>query len=258
MSALIWTEPFTVRVFEIDSCGTLGVRGLCDYLQEAAGNHARDLGVGVDALRDKGMTWVLSRIRLRIARLPGSGERLEIRTWHSGFDRLFSLRDFSLVDAEDHQIVTAVSAWVLLDLRARRPVRPATVFTPPETSSVQRAFAADLEKLPGCDGTGEETGISVRRSDLDVNQHVNNSRYADWVAEGASTVRRVGETLAVLDIDYLAETLFPDSVAVRSKRHRGDDRRVDHSIARASDGVDVVRARTEWRREAMVHGLPRG
>src|SRR5208283_2827888 len=170
MPAIIWTEPFTVRVFEIDARGTLGVRSLCDYLQEAAGNHARELGVGMNALRDRGMTWVLSRIRVRIARLPGAGEKLDIHTWHSGFDRLFSLRDFSLVDAEGNPIVTAVNAWVMLDLRARRPVRPATGFTPPDTSSVERAFAADLEKLPGCQGVGEETSITVRWSDLDVNQ----------------------------------------------------------------------------------------
>jgi medium-chain acyl-[acyl-carrier-protein] hydrolase len=247
MPALIWTEPFTVRVFEIDARGTLGVRSLCDYLQESAGNHARDLGVGVDELQKRGMTWFLSRIRVRIARLPIAGEKLEIRTWHSGFDRLFSLRDFSLVDAKEISIVTAVSAWVMLDLRTHRPMRPATGFTPPDTSGLQRVFAADLEKLPGCEGVGEPTSISVRWSDLDINQHVNNSRYAEWVAEGASTVRRDGEVLAGLDIDYLAETFYPDSVLVCSRRNESTGRRMDHAIARTSDGVEVVRARTEWR-----------
>jgi medium-chain acyl-[acyl-carrier-protein] hydrolase len=247
MSALIWTEPFTVRVFEIDAHGTLSVRSLCDYLQEAAGNHARDLGAGVDALRDRGLTWVLSRIRVRITRLPGAGERLEIRTWHSGLDRLFSLRDFSLLDAGEKPIVTAVSAWVMLDLRARRPVRPATEFTPPDTSGIPRVFAAELDKLPGCEGAREGTRISVRWSDLDVNRHVNNSRYAEWVAEGASSVLRDGEKLAALDLDYLAETLYPDSVEVRSRRETSGSRRVDHTNERASDNVETVRARTEWR-----------
>ncbi|MGO9307665.1 MAG: acyl-[acyl-carrier-protein] thioesterase [Spirochaetia bacterium] len=246
MPPIIWIEPFTVRVFEIDARGTLGVRSLCDYLQEAAGNHAREFGGGVNTLQDRGMTWVLSRIRVRISRLPRAGEKLAVRTWHSGFDRLFSLRDFSLVDAEDNPIVTAVSAWVMLDLRARRPVRPSTVFSPPDPSGIPRAFAADLEKLPGCAGDGKETSISVRWSDLDVNGHVNNSRYAEWVAEGASAVCHDGERLAGLDIDYLAETLYPDSVVVRSRRDQGGAGRVDHAIARASDRVEAVHARTEW------------
>ncbi len=242
------SKSFTVRVFEIDARGTLGVRSLCDYLQEAAGNHARELGVGVNELRERGMTWVLSRIRVRIARLPCAGEKLDLRTWHSGFDRLFSLRDFSLIDAEGNPIVTAVSAWVMLDMRTRRPVRPTKVFAPPDTGGVQRAFAADLEKLPGCEGVGEEASISVRWSDLDVNRHVNNSRYAEWVAEGASAMCHDGERLAGLDIDYLAETLYPDSVVVRSRRAQARGGRLDHAIIRTSDGVEAVHAKTEWTR----------
>jgi acyl-ACP thioesterase len=247
MPALIWTEPITVRVFEIDARGTLGARNLCDYLQEAAGNHARDLGVGVDAIRDKGMTWVLSRIRMRIDRLPGAGEELKIHTWHSGFERLFSLRDFSVVDARGNQIVAAVSAWIMFDLKARRPPRPATRFMPPVASDVHRVFAANLEKLPGCESVGVGTSISVRWSDLDVNEHVNNSRYAEWVAEGANAVRRDGEVLAGLDIDYLAQTLYPDSVVVKCRHNQGENSRMDHAIARGSDGIEIVRARTEWR-----------
>jgi acyl-ACP thioesterase len=94
-------------------CLHLGVRSLCDYLQEAAGNHAHELGAGVDALRERGMAWVLLRIRVNITRLPGAGERVQVHTWHSGLDRLFSLRDFSLVDAAEDPSVTAVSAWVM-------------------------------------------------------------------------------------------------------------------------------------------------
>jgi medium-chain acyl-[acyl-carrier-protein] hydrolase len=247
MSALIWTEPFTVRVFEIDARGTLGARGLCDYLQEAAGNHARDLGVGVPEMRDKGLTWVLSRIRVRIGRLPKAGEQVRILTWHSGFERLFSLRDFSLVDAGGNQIVAAVSAWVVFDLRSRRPVRPRTAFSPSVAGDIQRVFAANLDKLPACGDIREGIAISVRWSDLDVNQHVNNSRYAEWVAEGANAERRDGEILAGMDIDYLAETLYPDSVVVKCCRDKGTSSRMDHSIVRASDGTEAVRARTEWK-----------
>jgi medium-chain acyl-[acyl-carrier-protein] hydrolase len=247
MPTLIWTEQFTIRVFESDARGTLGIGSLCDYLQEAAGNHARDMGVGVDVLRDRGMTWVLSRLRLRIVRMPVTGERLAIRTWHSGFDRLFSLRDFSVVDAGEVPIVAAVSAWVMLDLRARRPVRPASAFTPPDTSRIPRVFVTDLEKLPGCAGSGEETRISVRSSDLDVNMHVNNSRYAEWVVEGAAALCRDGEALAGMDIDYLAETFHPDAVVVRSLRDSGIGAVMNHGIERSSDGAEAVRARTEWR-----------
>ena len=77
--------------------------------------------------------------------------------------------------------------------------------------------------------------------------HVNDSRYAEWVAEGGNAPRRDGEEVAVLGIDCLGETLFPDSVVIRCCRDQRVGARMDHEITRASDGLEAVRARTEWK-----------
>jgi acyl-CoA thioesterase FadM len=135
----------------------------------------------------------------------------------------------------------------MFDTRARRPVRPSTRFEAPDTSAIPRALAANLDRLPGCEHPDVETSISVRWSDLDVNRHVNNSRYAEWLAEGAAAALPGGPILASLDIDYLAETQHPGSVVVRTQRDPAHPERLGHAIARAEDGVEAVRARTEWR-----------
>jgi medium-chain acyl-[acyl-carrier-protein] hydrolase len=244
---LFWTEAFSVRVFETSAGGTLAVRSLCDFLQESAGNHIRALGVSVEDLLRRGMTWVLARLRVQIRRLPVNGEQITVRTWHSGIDRLLALRDFTVCDAQGQTISSAVSAWLIMDTRSRRPVRPQGIFNSPNAEGVPRAFAADLEKLAGCDEAASELSISVRWSDLDINQHVNNSRYAEWVVEGVS-----GDppgVLAGLDLDFLAETQHPGTVVVRTRRDQRDRSRLTHAIVRAEDGAEVARARTEWRIE---------
>jgi acyl-ACP thioesterase len=238
-----WTDTFTVRVFETSANGTLAIRSLCDFLQEAAGNHARVLGVSVEDLLQRRLTWVLSRLRMQIHRLPVNGEPVTVRTWPSGIDRLFALRDFAVCDAQGRTIVSAVSAWLILDTRSRRPVRIQGIFDPPDTSGVPRAFEADLEKPPECMPPEVENTISVRWSDLDVNQHVNNSRYAEWVVEGV-TDRDIG-FLTGLDIDFLAETQHPGTIVVRTRI--ADPHRRAHAIVRAVDGMEVARARTGWR-----------
>jgi acyl-ACP thioesterase len=166
-----------------------------------------------------------------------------VRTWPSGVDRLFALRDFILQDAEGATLASAVSAWLILDTRSRRPVRIQGIFDPPDSSALPRAFAADMEKLPGCGAPERETAISVRWSDCDVNQHVNNSRYAEWVMEGVAA-RGIG-TVTALDIDFLAETQHPGTVMVRTRIE--DPSLKAHAIVRAADGAEVARARTRWR-----------
>lgn len=247
MPEITWTECFTVRVFETGANGTLAVRSLCDFLQEAAGNHARALGVSVEELLRKDLTWVLSRLRMQVHRLPLNGEPVTVRTWPSGIDRLFAFRDFTVSDAQGKTISSAVSAWLILDTRSRRPVRVQGIFDLPDTSSLPRAFAADLEKLPGCADAENEISLSVRWSDLDVNRHVNNSRYAEWVVEGVAGGERESGVLTRLDIDFLAETQHPGTVLVRARHDASQPSRMVHAIARAEDGVEVARARTEWK-----------
>jgi medium-chain acyl-[acyl-carrier-protein] hydrolase len=246
MEEHLWTEQFTVRVFETDANGTLAVRSLCDFLQEAAGNHARTYGLAVDHLLDRGMTWILSRLRMRIERLPGNGERLTIRTWPSGVERLFALRDFIASDAQDVVVASAVSAWLILDTGTRRPLRVQTQFVPPAVPR-PRALAVGFEKLPAVETPAIEQAITVRWSDLDVNRHVNNSRYAEWAVEGARLLPGERGMLARLDIDFMAETQHPGSVIVQSRPADGDPLRVSHAILRAEDRGETARVRTEWR-----------
>jgi medium-chain acyl-[acyl-carrier-protein] hydrolase len=243
----VWTEQFAVRVFETDAHGTLAVRSLCDYMQEAAGNHAHSYGVGVGHLIDKGMTWVLSRLRVKVERLPGNGERLTIVTWPSGIDRLFALRDFLVTDEAGAPIAAAVTGWLILDTQSKRPVRPQTQAVPGGAAR-PRALENGFEKLPTFEAPEAEQEITVRWSDLDVNMHVNNSRYAEWAVEGAAGLGGgMPGTLARLDIDFLSETQHPGAVIVQSRRLGGNPSAMAHLVLRAGDRAETARVRTEWR-----------
>ena len=76
----VWNENFTVRHTEVSREGKLRIDAFFDYMQEAAANHATDLGCGLADLETRGMVWVLSRLRLRIYRTPGIGERIAVTT----------------------------------------------------------------------------------------------------------------------------------------------------------------------------------
>ncbi|MEM6785256.1 MAG: acyl-ACP thioesterase domain-containing protein [Bacteroidota bacterium] len=64
---LFHREPFRVRAYEAGVDGRASVLTLCDYLQEAAGNHALARGFARLALADGAEAsgvWVLRRLRL--------------------------------------------------------------------------------------------------------------------------------------------------------------------------------------------------
>jgi acyl-ACP thioesterase len=87
-------ESFPVHTYEVDAFGTLEVPALSGYLQEVAGHHAAELGVGLETLRARGLTWVLARQRVELPLPVALGDTLEIETWPCGIERLAAMRDF--------------------------------------------------------------------------------------------------------------------------------------------------------------------
>lgn len=247
MAELVAEASYTVHLFDTDAHGFLSVRGLWDFLQETAGYHTQLLGVAPEDLRPRGLAWILSRLRMRVGRYPTLGEKVTVRTWPVGVEKLFALRDFSVRDAGDAQIACATSAWLALKLDSLRPVRVQSVFDPPGMDSLPRALDADMEKLPGPSHADREWSAAVRFADLDANRHVGNSRYVEWVVESAGWDLLDGSMVAELGIDFLSETTYGGDIVVRTQLDPLDPRRLSHAVVRTGDGVDAARAQTSWR-----------
>ena len=100
MSVAPYTEWFTIYTFQEDETCTATVQALCEYMQEAAGNHAALLGVSIERLHDEGVAWVLARMRVAPVALPRVHERIQVETWPVGIEGLQFRRDF-IVRRED-------------------------------------------------------------------------------------------------------------------------------------------------------------
>lgn len=243
---LIADCTYTVQLFDTDIHGALSPRGMWDCLQATAGYHTQLLGVAPEDLRPQGLAWILSRLRMKVDRYPTLGEKIAVRTWPTGVDRLFALRDFSVSDARGEQIACATSAWLALKLDTLRPVRVQSVFNPPGMESLPRALDADLAKLPGAARPEREWSSQVRFGDIDANRHVANSRYVEWVVESAGLQLLENGMAAELGIDFLSETPYGGDIVVRVESEAGDPSRLSHSVVRTADGVEAARARTVW------------
>jgi acyl-ACP thioesterase len=240
---------FRVRSYEADPLGRLQVPILCRLLQEAATAHAAELGVAVDALIDSGVAWVLSRLDLRVARWPRSDDQLVIETWPAAMNRLLTERRFRIVDTEDGEIGTAETLWLVLDLKRRRPVRlPAQV--------VDQLSKLELSPDPirptvliAPDDPAVELVFTVRRSDVDLAGHANNTSFVEWVVEAVPDEVWTSCDLSELSIQFLAECHRGQTVVSRSEvAVVAGSSEIRHQLVRQEDGIEVARARTSWHR----------
>jgi medium-chain acyl-[acyl-carrier-protein] hydrolase len=244
-----YREGFRVRSYETDTQGRLHVPILCRFLEEAAVAHAAILGVAVEVLIESGVAWVLSRLHLEMDRWPTEDEEIVIETWPEAASRLFTERRFEVLESSGQRIGAVSTLWLVLDLERRRPLRLPPQVTDRlhehELGSEPRRFS----DLVAPDPIEHELGFTVRRSDLDLADHVNNTSYVEWAIEAVPDEVWVGKDLTGLEIHFLSECHHGQTVLSRSQSvEHGGKTEVRHQLIREEDGLEVARASSVWRR----------
>jgi acyl-ACP thioesterase len=247
-SANIWTESFTVRSYEITPHGTASVLALCDYLQEAAGHHARALGVSMQDLLDDGRAWVLAHLRLDVDRLPEWDEEVVVETWPSGLDGLYATREFVLhAEADDAILARGTSAWLVIDTERRRPLRPPRALYAIDTPDRPAPLPHDRADLPAPEEAPYAREFPVRYHDLDLNRHVNNVRYLEWALETLPAEVHDARRCTGVALQFQAETTLGDTVrATADPEDTTDPLRVRHRLERAETAETLALAATTW------------
>jgi len=244
-----FTKEYPVHVYETGPDGKLSLSPLFDYFQDIASDHAVRLGYGRNELMRNNHFWVLSRIYSRIYELPEWGEKLIIRTWPRGTDKLFALRDFEARFSDDTIAAKATSSWLIVDYSTKRVKRP--------DEELSR-----LNFLPGCSGALERNAdkivfqsetplpgqpFSVKISDLDVNLHTNNARYLRWVTDSYDLDFIMNNVPVSAEINYLAESRLNDSIVIMTSESKDEDKMFDHTIVRTDDSKELCKLKIKWK-----------
>jgi len=210
----VWQETVPVRFGAIDKSDRLTLNSIFNFFQEAAISHAENLGVGRDDMARTGQAWILSRMSVLVNRRPNYCDTITVRSWPRGWDKLFAIRDYEIRDKNDTAVVSARSAWLIVDKEKRRPLRPQSVM---DNLPLNEGLEALSSETDGAAGLIERENLqkSVERkalyTDLDANGHVNNARYVQWIEDTLDPQLLENAGKLRMDINYLNE-IFRDEI----------------------------------------------
>lgn len=173
-------------------------------MQELAEMHAAEFGNSREALIEKGVVWVLARMRIELTRVPTLGETVRLITWPGKTARALFPRYYSIEDASGQEIGTAVTLWMLVDVEKHRMAMPSASGVEMPDASMMPVPQPHPPKLL-MEGEAEESFRRCAYSDLDVNRHMNNTRYAEWVCDLLAPERLNSHQIKSLQINYVAE-----------------------------------------------------
>lgn len=245
---LFWSEIFKIRAYEVGPNGRVTIQSIFNYMQEAAGNHSFELGVSVDKLFKKNLTWVLSRVHLRVTNYPFWKQHITVETWPSDKDSFYAIRDFRILNENGIEIGQATSSWMMLDIIQRKPVLIPEYIDEMKYKERDRALDDRFEKLPKLERVDSEKLFNVRQSDLDLNQHVNSVNYIEWALECVPAYILKGFILSDVEVTYRAESNYNDRIQSRCQVEIGKKGcKIIHRLQRESDKKELVRMVSTWK-----------
>ncbi|GHU31123.1 acyl-ACP thioesterase [Spirochaetia bacterium] len=202
----IWQESVTVRFGDVDRSDRLTVAAASGYFQEAAIDHAQDLGVGRDALLETHQGWILSRFSVVMDIRPLSRSKIIVRTWPCGSRGPFAMRDYDIRDAENRILARGRSAWIIIDVEKRAALRPEPVLSRmPGNESMDSPLPDGAQGIKFHEPLTLAGTRQAAYSDIDYYGHMNNVRYIQWIADSTDpAVLEQAEPVRV-DINYINE-----------------------------------------------------
>lgn len=209
-----YTKTIVVQATDTDLYNNLRPCALLKYFQELGGDHADLLGMSREALvANHHASWILVRVWFRLHRPIHAGEALRIDTWHREVKGVTFYRDFSLYIGGE-AVGTGVSAWVIADITTRRMLRPGSIEAIAASRPPQQVFSLQLKPIRSPENKAAVYERTVRYSDLDVNGHMNNTKYADVLLDAFHPEELRGRFVSEMQLNYSMECLIGDTMVI--------------------------------------------
>ena len=219
-SEYIW--DYQICTYDVGPNSQLRLSNLLRLQQEAGERHLAEGQLAYQNLAKMGMAFLVVRANLQIERLPGTGEKVKVCTWHRGEQGAAFYRCFQILSEQGEKLVDSVTAYALVDPGTKRLLRPKVFLQLGiQSQDDKTGDCPDPERLKLPENL-EPAGVwKVRVSDTDWNHHLNNAAYLDilwdFLPEGVEI-----ENLGLITVCFLSQALPGDEISVFRSIENGE------------------------------------
>lgn len=208
----VYIERLKLRSKDVDMFRRLRSSELFKLLQEASIRHTEELGMGREKTLDRGILWVLLMQRAEIRRMPEYDEEIVLKSWPGKTMHLLFPRFYSLETEAGESLMKASALWSLVDAKTRKVVFPERYGVEIEgvTTGEEIALPGSIRKQD----CNREQPFTVPYSFVDLNGHMNNTRYFDLAEDCVGAAAR-GKLLREIRTEYVNEARFGETLLLR-------------------------------------------
>lgn len=237
---MIFEKSYNVKISETKKNCEMTNKAILGVLEDVACNHSDTVGYGVYDIPKTGLTWLLLEWKLKVIKRPKYGEKIIAKTWCTGSLKCYALRDFEACDEQGNIIAIAASKWVLISTEKEKIVRVEDDILEKYQPEIGK-YVFENDNFSKIFEPGDylfETKYTVKRADIDVNNHMHNLNYLDLANEALPEDIYIGKDLDDIRISYKKEIKLGETVkckyAFKEGKHiiviKSEDDTVLHAI----------------------------
>jgi len=237
---MILENEYTVKLSEIGKGNKVTNKAILSYLEDIGGIHSNRAGYGVLEIEETHLSWILLGWRLQVIRRPKYAEKIKIKTWSKGAVKFYTYRDFEIYDEQNNLIIKASSKWILLDIEKGKIVRIEPELIGKYEPEVEKEVFGkeEFDKTQEPEEYQYEKEYTVRRADIDVNNHMHNLNYIELANEALPEDVYKGALFNDVRITYKKEIKLGETVkckyAFKDEKYivvvKSKDEKVLHAI----------------------------
>lgn len=209
-----WSGEYRIIANDVDCNGVVSASSIFRYMQEGANSAMEADGPSYDELYEKGLAFILSRMRMSSYAPLHVHDKVEVQSWACEskgvqWNRCYRILRDGMIVAE------AVSVWALCGVQDKKLHRVNEFDFGYRTDDMLELDSPARFRIPDhvtLKLVGERT---VEYADIDQNGHMNNTRYPDVLASHLGTSMR-GQRVISFGISYVSEAPLGETLKIYS------------------------------------------
>ncbi len=210
-------REYYMRTSDFDCFGRLQPASVLDLFQDVAGIHAKQLGCGFDDLISRKLMWVLVRVKYQVLSKVHMFDKVRVHTWPLAPSRVGFRREYLIEKEDGTPVVKGSSDWVMMHSENRCLVPVQDVYPEGLEFLTQQSFEGKLRKVADFETVGKGYSLQAGFSQLDINGHVNNTKYANFVLDALEP--NVADEIETVQIDYRHEVKDGTALSIFTERN---------------------------------------
>ncbi len=214
---MIYREPLISRIEDFTPEWDYTASAILKALENIADKHHSIVAAeeGTAELLP-GYVWLLKEWRVEIPRTPTRDDALTLETWvvDTGSGPR-TTREVRIVDSYGAVFVLAHIQFSAYSPAEHKKLTLSNTYIPRYNTEEKGVFDGELPRLTMPKEFEAQRSLSVRRADIDYNDHVHNIAYLDYALEMLTDDEAHIRNIAGYHIDYFRSLKYGDKVTLR-------------------------------------------